>query len=128
MAKKFIFGYRGESGFEINGERYLQRSTASDDGCYNTGVYDNDIKPFVGCVRFEDYPKFHKFPSPEVMAEFPDYVPARFTEDFKPEYKDGVEPLIVDDGRTVWALEWWQKCFCGKEISNVDRREKAEVS
>lgn len=78
MKPQFISNYQGESDFTFRGERYHVRHFALDYEHYNGDVYEREVLPSVGTVR-----KFiaNEFPTSEIMAHFPGYVPARYNPD-----------------------------------------------
>lgn len=79
---RFVCGYRGETEYDIGGEKYATRYWASNEGPYG-GHYNGDyfaagILPFVGTVRCLDAKKFGEFPPAHIVALFPGFVAARY--------------------------------------------------
>jgi hypothetical protein len=94
---RFRSSYQGEAEYDLSdGRRISVRTFADPAAAYNTGVYLSEIEPLVGCVRFVHAPDMFTFPDASIMAEFPGFVAARFTRDYKVEY-DGVRPELARD-------------------------------
>lgn len=93
---EFKVSYAGEVEYRVDGKLYRVRYFANPRMGYNDGVYDNDIQSSVGTVRnsWRDGCEYmHQFPPREVVALFPGFVGARYTEDFQTEY-DGPRPVL----------------------------------
>ena len=103
LEKKFILSYAGEAEYEIQGERYTARY------CYNPRMpYNGDdvhryTKAQVGTVMHYSSSKFHTFPPREVVALFPGFVGARYTERFDVVY-DGPTPVLFVDPQTGYHM------------------------
>lgn len=103
----FHCSYCGETDYIIDGKRYEVRWRFED-----TMPYKDDYKPYVkacvgtvGCASGVD-----TFPPDYVLAMFPGYVGRRYNEAMDgPEYKDGVAPSVVTNGKGhVMALVYVQ--------------------
>ena len=93
--KTFICSYQGETTYLVAGKRYDVRHHAHDDGHYNGDYYERGILPALGTVRRAS---IGDYPPPEVMAEFPGYVAARYNaEQNCIEYLDNIQPDIMPD-------------------------------
>jgi hypothetical protein len=105
MSKRFISGFDMTSEFEIDGERYKVRY-----GFHHTITredYRPTVRALVGTVTHASSSRFHGFPAAAIVAEFPGFVGARFTDDWKVEYA-GPRPTVVSIGdATTEMVEWW---------------------
>ena len=93
LTKRFLVSYAGEVEYDIGGTVYKVRYWGNPDGSWNDGVWEGFIRPSIGTVRHDKCELFHTFPPPEVVALFPGFVGARYTEDWKTEY-DGPTPKL----------------------------------
>ena len=92
MSKRFVSGYMGEIDYLVDGARYRQRVSTSEyeRSICNDGVFEREVLPCVGTVRGEP----GIFPPPEVMAEFPGYVPARWNPETNAIETDGTPDVV----------------------------------
>jgi hypothetical protein len=102
----WICSYRGAADYTWRGKKYVVRSfgcpgttptPTSEDGHYNGDYYRTGILPCVGTVMCDYSGGRHEFPPAELCANFPNHVPARWTEHFATvEYATPRAPLIID--------------------------------
>ena len=99
MSKQFVSSYMGEFDYTINGKRYRQRVSTSEyeRSVCNVGVFEREVLPCVGTVRGEP----GIFPPPEVMAEFPGYVPARWNPETNIIETDGTPDVVPGTCGTI---------------------------
>ena len=92
MSKQFISSYMGELEYRVNGTCYRQRvsTTEYERSICNAGVWEREVLPSVGTVKGEP----GVFPPPEVMAEFPGYVPARWNPETGAIETDGLPDVV----------------------------------
>ena len=106
MSKQFVSSYMGEFDYTINGKRYRQRVSTSEyeRSVCNVGVFEREVLPCVGTVRGEP----GIFPPPEVMAEFPGYVPARWNPETKAIETDGTPDVVTGTSGTIILARAWR--------------------
>ena len=73
MEKRFKSGYRGKFEFTVTGygeRRFNIRDFAQDDAGWNTGVFEGEVKPLVGCLWNGSYSHMEEYVPEEVAALF----------------------------------------------------------
>lgn len=75
----FTCGYQGAIDYTIDTVLYTVRYSGDPRSAWNTGVYDGEIAPLVGTVRYYSGCGEKGFPPPKVIAAFPGIVPVRAT-------------------------------------------------
>ena len=107
LTKRFLVFYAGGVEYDIAGRRYHVRYFANKRMPYNNGVLEQKIAE-VGTVRHDETAHWHNFPPAEVVALFPRFVGARFTQDYRMEY-DGPAPRTIParpSPNTSWRRDW----------------------
>lgn len=94
---RFKCGYAGATDYTYKGRQYVVRTCSmGTDFPWNTGVLES-MKELTGTLRNDNCDYHHEFPPDEVCEFFKGYVPAKYSEDYKIIYKDGIAPQVVPD-------------------------------
>lgn len=105
---RFFCGYDGVTTYEYHGKRYEVRYCCDDDPRRNHYNYTPEewqaqVVPTIGTIMNESNRR--EFPPAEVVAHFPDAIPARFNADFTAVEYDGPTPEILHTQiyrRLIW--------------------------
>jgi len=106
LTKDFRCGYAGATEYDIRQDgRVIGRVEVRDNGNrdmpWNDGVWESDILPGIGTVRWENSDKWGEFPPAEVVALFPGYVGARLLL-----HPRTPHPTLRDEGYKFPRIEW----------------------
>jgi len=98
----FVASYQGEADYLVDGIRHAIRYRAFDDVTYYADVKTREIIPSVGTLRNRE--RVDAWPTPEAIAAFPEYVPARYNpETWMIEYL-AAAPVIARDHYGWYAV------------------------
>lgn len=95
MKPRFLVSYAGEVDYDVAGERYRVRYFGIPHIPWNTNVWQGQILPEIGTVRYDDSRKFHTFPPAAIVELFPGFVGARWNTDTWTLEYDGPAPTLI---------------------------------